>query len=90
MLTVRTLAIHTMVLPVDCAHTSLAVLAIQGEEAALFQQAYCGYTYYGFAYCGYTYRERRRRTRLLRDQLGRAGAGSWQIADGGATRMARE
>ena len=28
---------------------------------------------------------RSRRTHLLRDQLGGAGAGSWQIADGGAT-----
>ena len=28
---------------------------------------------------------RRRGTRLLRDQLGRAGAGSWQIADRYAT-----
>eukprot|EP00964_Phaeocystis_antarctica_P159496 scaffold130545_cov114-Phaeocystis_antarctica.AAC.5 len=31
---------------------------------------------------------RERRTRLLEDQLGRADAGSWQIADGGATRKA--
>ena len=34
------------------------------------------------------YGERSRRTRLLRDQLWRADAGSWQIADGGATRKA--
>ena len=34
------------------------------------------------------YGVRSRRTRLLEDQLGRADAGSWQIADGGATRKA--
>ena len=34
------------------------------------------------------YRGRSRRTRFLGDQLDRAGAGSWQIADGGATRKA--
>ena len=32
--------------------------------------------------------ERSRRTHLFRDQLGRADAGSWQIADRGATRKA--
>ena len=34
------------------------------------------------------YGVRSRRTRLLEDQLGRADAGSWQIADGGATQKA--
>eukprot|EP00964_Phaeocystis_antarctica_P123068 scaffold86723_cov57-Phaeocystis_antarctica.AAC.1 len=34
------------------------------------------------------YGVRSRRTRLLEDQLGGADAGSWQIADGGATRKA--
>ena len=36
--------------------------------------------------CGYGVRSRR--TRLFGDQLDRADAGSWQIADGGATRKA--
>eukprot|EP00964_Phaeocystis_antarctica_P123774 scaffold87476_cov79-Phaeocystis_antarctica.AAC.7 len=40
--------------------------------------------HYGFT----RYGGRSRRTHLLRDQLGRADAGSWQIADGGATRKA--
>ena len=35
------------------------------------------------------YGGRSRRTRLFRDQLDRAGAGSWQIADGGDMRTAR-
>ena len=35
------------------------------------------------------YGGRRRRTRLFRDQLWRAEAGSWQIADGSDTRTAR-
>ena len=34
------------------------------------------------------YGERSRRTRLFGDQLWRAEAGSWQIADGGATQKA--
>ena len=34
------------------------------------------------------YGVRRRRTQFLGDQLDRAGAGSWQIADEGATRKA--
>ena len=36
----------------------------------------------------FVYGGRSRRTRFLGDQLDRAGAGSWQIADGGATRKA--
>ena len=36
----------------------------------------------------FDYGGRSRRTHLLGDQLDRAGAGSWQIADGGATRKA--
>ena len=36
----------------------------------------------------FSYGVRLRGTHLLEDQLGRADAGSWQIADGGATQKA--
>ena len=36
------------------------------------------------------YGVRSRRTRLLEDQLGRADAGSWQIADGSTVAMAAD